>query len=435
MLTTALAGVGAILGTTIGSAQDAATAKFNCRASLASIDEPLITGVYVEPLIANGEPSKTAPDRDACHNDFSTAPDVDFTDPLVTALDNALVKTEVTPSEAAERNTTVNTARTSASKISIDSSGAVLTADAVQSQASVSCVAGVPKLTGSSSVATVKLGGQDIPVDDTLNQVATQLINLTMLANITVNGQTITDNAGGGKTLTQTALTIELLPIIGPPLETIKLGESKASYTAAVCENEPPPKTVTTTETIKESVPGPTTTETTTQTVPGPTTTQTQTQTVPGPTKTVVAPPTVVKQTVEVQPNGTPASNCAKLTMYFQTNRKKTLTTKFAKERVVTRGRLVSCGGRSIRGARIDVIHVLPSGERRLVKTGMRTRELGRATLILPKNLFTRKLEFRYRPNLASTVVASKQTLSLRVRNKAGKLVTKAPPGQGKVDF
>lgn len=432
MLTTALAGVGAILGTTIGSAQDPAEPTWNCRASVVWIEQTAVPLERIEPIVANGNASSTAPDRPSCESDSTMLPDVTFADPAITITDPAKAETKVEPSDTAPRNTRTNTATASAAKVAI--AEANITADLVQSRASVKCVNGAPDFDSASSVANVSIGGTLLPIDsDILTPIATGLSE-TPFAKVYVNRpQTTTD--GETTTRTQTALRVELLGDLldGTPLATIVLGETKAAYTGNVCADEPPPPTVTTTETIKESVPGPTTTQTTTQTVPGPTTTTTQT--VPGPTRTVVAPPTVVQKTVAVQPNGSPASTCARLTMYFQTNRKKTLGVKFGRERVVTRGRLVSCGGRSIRGARIDVIHVLPSGERRLVKTGMRTRELGRTTLILPKNLFTRKIEFRYRPNLASTRVASRQTLSLRVRNKAGKLVTKAPAGQGQVRF
>ena len=78
------------------------------------------------------------------------------------------------------------------------------------------------------------------------------------------------------------------------------------------------------------------------------------------------------------------------------------------------------------------MIHILPNGKR-LVKTGLRSRALGRVTLILPKNLFSRKIRVSPTgPNLASTRVASRQTLTINVRDgKAGKLIKKAPSGQG----
>jgi hypothetical protein len=73
-------------------------------------------------------------------------------------------------------------------------------------------------------------------------------------------------------------------------------------------------------------------------------------------------------------------------------------------------------------GARIDVVHVLPNGQRRR-KTGLRSRAAGRLTLILPNDLRTRRIEFAYRPDLNTTRVTSRVVLRLTVRNRAGRIV------------
>lgn len=102
-----------------------------------------------------------------------------------------------------------------------------------------------------------------------------------------------------------------------------------------------------------------------------------------------------------------PRVTCGRISMRFVRNGKRTLTNRFG-NRLVTRGRLVTCGPnpRSIVGARITVIHVLPGG-RRLSKTGLRSRPGGRLTLILPLNLRSRRIEYSYRPDLRSTRVSS----------------------------
>jgi hypothetical protein len=66
---------------------------------------------------------------------------------------------------------------------------------------------------------------------------------------------------------------------------------------------------------------------------------------------------------------------------------------------------------------------VLKNGKRKLVKTGLRSREQGKLTLILPMNIKTRDLRFEYRGNLLSSKVTSRSTLHIKVRNKKGKLV------------
>jgi hypothetical protein len=118
-----------------------------------------------------------------------------------------------------------------------------------------------------------------------------------------------------------------------------------------------------------------------------------------------------------------PAPTCGRLEMHFVRGGRRSLVNTIG-TRVVTRGRLVSCGSRPrpIVGARIDVIHVLPDG-RRLRKTGLRSRGDGKLTLILPNDLRTRKIEYGYRPNLNTTRVSSKVTLRLTVRNRLGRVI------------
>ncbi len=120
--------------------------------------------------------------------------------------------------------------------------------------------------------------------------------------------------------------------------------------------------------------------------------------------------------------NGVRGSTCGKLTMYFTANHKRSLTSRLGRRQVV-RGRIVNCSGHSIVRARIDVIHVLKNGKRKLVKTGLRSRDGGKLTLILPLNLKTRDLRFEYRGNLLSTRVTSRSTLHITVRNRHGKLI------------
>jgi hypothetical protein len=118
-----------------------------------------------------------------------------------------------------------------------------------------------------------------------------------------------------------------------------------------------------------------------------------------------------------------PRATCGRITMRFVRGGGRSLTNRFG-TRVVTRGRLVTCGSRPrpIVGARVDVVHVLPGG-RRLRKTGMRSRGGGRLTLILPLDLRSRRIEFAYRPDLNLTRVTSRVTLRLTVRDRRGRVL------------
>lgn len=442
MLTTALAGASAILGAPVAAAQTSDGSSWNCRASLAYV---AIAGLdRVEPVVANGNvlTNSQPEDRPSCASDDTALPSIDITTPLKVALQTPRARTVVTD-ETGPTKVRQNFAGAIANDTAVGTpDGSILvTADAVSSVALASCVNGVPTLNGASGVVGLAVNGTPIPIDSGLAQITT-VVNgspLSMLVRVLVNEQLRTGDANSAtQTLRQTAARVELLNIIGgQPLVTVALGETKVSRSGSTCldPSPPPTTTVTQTETTTTTTPGPTTT----QTVPGPTTTTT----VPGPTTTVTAPTTGngTGTTTGSGSGGTTIAlngvngGCGKLTMYFAKNRKKALGARFAAERVVTRGRIVSCTNKSIRGARIDVFHVLPGGTKRIVKTGLRSRELGRLTLILPRNLFTRKLVFEYRGNLNSSKVTSRQTLQINVRDKAGKLIKSAPKGQGKPRF
>src|SRR5262249_43028463 len=113
----------------------------------------------------------------------------------------------------------------------------------------------------------------------------------------------------------------------------------------------------------------------------------------------VYGPVQFPKLNVEVQSNSTQSTQSiinGKVRMWFAKNKTHSFTTKSG-ERVVTRGVLRDDQGKGIQGARIDVIHILRDGSRRILKTGLKSREGGRLTLILPLNLDTRQIEFDYR--------------------------------------
>lgn len=117
-----------------------------------------------------------------------------------------------------------------------------------------------------------------------------------------------------------------------------------------------------------------------------------------------------------------PLVTCARLTksrVYFARNRKLSLTQGYNHhDRVVIRGVLVSCGShpKPVIGATLDVIHII-RGKRHLLKTGVKSRKHGRFTLIEPRNIRTRTIEFRYRPVLTSSRVGSQIVLHYTLRS------------------
>lgn len=118
----------------------------------------------------------------------------------------------------------------------------------------------------------------------------------------------------------------------------------------------------------------------------------------------------------------------ARVHVYFQKNKKRSYTSRYGR-RVVVRGNLRDAKKRPVVGARLDVYHVV-GGKRRLVKTGLKSRKGGRITLILPMNISTRKIQFAYRA-LRPGPITHSQTLTLRVRDGQGRLVTKPRGGRG----
>jgi hypothetical protein len=132
-----------------------------------------------------------------------------------------------------------------------------------------------------------------------------------------------------------------------------------------------------------------------------------------GNSTTVVGPVQFPRANAEAVPGTVQDLLHARLHMWFSRNRKAHLTTRYG-PRVVVRGRLRTPSGRGVRGARIDVYHVLHNG-RRLVKTGLKTRGNGRLTLILPLNMDTRRILFAFRA-LRPGPITSRQTLRLTVK-------------------
>jgi hypothetical protein len=124
--------------------------------------------------------------------------------------------------------------------------------------------------------------------------------------------------------------------------------------------------------------------------------------------------------------DGTPGSagaagKDARLTAWFMPNRRRTLTNRYGR-RVVVRGILRTKARKAVGGARLDVYHEVGGRLRRLGKTGLKTRPDGRVTLILPLNLDTRRIVLAYRA-FRPGPITSRVTLSLRVRDKDGRLV------------
>jgi hypothetical protein len=257
---------------------------------------------------------------------------------------------------------------------------------AANAQVSATCVAGSPVLDGFSETNGVTIGGQEVPVEQAAQQLAQQLAPLGDVVDLKIDEQVRT-----GSSLAINALHLKVLTAAGTPVLEVIAGVANVAFNGKVCDP-------------------------TGQTPTGPGGSNGANSGNGGNASANSA------GSHSLLANGVRGSTCGKLTMYFTANHKRSLTSRLGRRQVV-RGRIVNCRGHSIIRARIDVVHVLKNGKRKLVKTGLRSRDGGKLTLILPLNLKTRDLRFEYRGNLLSTKVTSRSTLHIKVRNRKGKLV------------
>jgi hypothetical protein len=256
---------------------------------------------------------------------------------------------------------------------------------AANAQTSGVCIAGSPVLDGSSEATGITIGGQDVPIGQAAQQLAQQLAPLGDVVDLKFDEQIRT-----GSSLTINAVHLKVLSAAGTPVIDMVAGQAQTGFAGNICDP-------------------------TGQVPVGGGNGNGNGNGGNGNSANSAGSRTLMA-------NGVRGSTCGKLTMYFSANHKRSLTGRLGKRQVV-RGRIVNCKGKSIIRARIDVIHVLKNGKRKLVKTGLRSREQGKLTLILPMNIKTRDLRFEYRGNLLSTKVTSRSTLHIKVRNKKGKLV------------
>jgi hypothetical protein len=256
---------------------------------------------------------------------------------------------------------------------------------AANAQTSGICVAGSPVLDGTSEATGITIGGQEVPIEQAAQQLSQQLAPLGDLVDLKFNERVRT-----GGSLTINAIHLKVLSAAGTPVLDVVAGQAQTGFAGTVCD-----------PTGQTPVGGGSGSGNANGNGSG-------------------AANSAGSRTLMA--NGVRGSTCGKLTMYFSANHKRSLTGRLGRRQVV-RGRIVNCRGHSIVRARIDVIHVLKNGKRKLVKTGLRSREQGKLTLILPMNIKTRDLRFEYRGNLLSSKVTSRSTLHIKVRNKKGKLV------------
>jgi hypothetical protein len=132
-------------------------------------------------------------------------------------------------------------------------------------------------------------------------------------------------------------------------------------------------------------------------------------------------------------PNGINATDDARLTAFWASNRGSVLRSRYGVRHVI-RGRLTDRNGKGIRNARVELAATpAAKGAREsLDKGGARTRPDGSWTLILPVDVSSRLLRFRYRSHANDVTPAATRTLRLKVRAGLRLSVTPRVAGRGK---
>ncbi len=470
--------LGALAGVVPTASADTTLPVWTCRASAVYAEADAILGTQrVEPVLANGFPSRTAPDSEVCSTEETGVQDINLLDeesPLVTA-EAASASTSIDPQIAPAREQTASADAGIAETVHVELGALTIDAEAVTAQASGSCVEGQPVLDADSTIVALSIGDTPIDILDPEQEVDIPLLGLVR---IRLNQQVIdVDPSTGDTKITRRAAHIELLPLLDDePLVRIVLGEAQVDFHGDVCAPPAPPptcpagfvpdatnpllctKTVTNTVTNTVEVPTPCPANAPADparggacilTVPAaPANCAAGTTRDPATNNCVLirdrpcpegsTPDAATRVCVATRVNNVgsgengrvgssegPVATCGRLEMHFVRGRTgnagRTFTSRLG-TRVVTRGRLVTCGSnpRPIIGARIDIVHVLPGNKRRR-KTGLRTRAEGRSTLILPNDLRSRSIDYSYRPDLRSTRVTSRVILRLTVKSKTGR--------------
>jgi hypothetical protein len=409
----AVCAVLALSGTALAQGQ---VTGWSCSSSAASINVGGAEGETLDPLHANTKAG--AP----CANDGANIPAIEVKDALgpdtlSARSDTAYAVTSLFNEGGAPAFQSPD-AQAGVEDLDLNLGGGQLhvTLKAARSHVTGSCVNGAPAFSSTGQVVGLNINGTDVPAtgqpDAGLDQLFTALSPLAPIVRVQVNKEYPSGNAGAAdQALTREAVRIELLTAPGSaPAITVVIGRVTADRHGAVCAATTGGNGTGGNGTGGNGTGGNGTGGN-------------------GTGGNGVAGAGGAGQG-GVLANGRNGGSCARLKMFYarDRNRGKKLATSGPKvktwrygKRQVLRGRIVNCKGKAIVNARIEVVHY-PKGKT-LVKTGMRSRKNGLLTLILMKNMKTRKMVFTYRGFLDRPVATSRVTLQARVLNRRGQLI------------
>lgn len=417
---------------------------WTCKASVATVT---LGSQTFDPLHAN-----TLTPNNRCRDDSATAPTANAQDVLgvdtLSLSGNALqAQTGLTNSLSLNTYDQAPGAVAQGGNIDLKIGGPSapgtleVTGHLIRSYVSAHCVNGAPLLESGNSVqypsgkfpdgspvggevADLRINGTAIPADgqpdETLQQIANGLAPLAPIIKITLNK--VYNN---GTSITREAVRIEALTAPGSkPVLTVVIGSATVGYNGDVCHVPAgtPPGTPGTPGGPSVSPPSfpPGGNEPGSNGGGG------------GANSNAITGEKVVfikGATITRAPNGSNASECAHLRMFYDlerngriSNHGPTSLTGTIGVRHVVRGFIRNCKGRPIINAKIALVNII-HGKRHLVKTGLRSRGKGKLTIILPNNLTTRTLVFQYRAFSNDLRIAARATLHLRVRNHKGRVI------------
>lgn len=235
-----LAAVAAAAFALVLAAPASAAAPWNCRAS--AVWTSVAGNDRVEPVLANGSPNTSggaSGDLERCASADVGADNL--AEPLgvpATFLSarTASAQTSITPASGPPISQRVEShARIEDLALPLGSGTVVLGARAIHSRAVAACGGGQPVMEGASEVVGLTLGGENVTIDEALEQLEQLLAPLGPLVDVRFNEQ-----IREGGTLTVRPVWVRVLSAAGTPLLEAVAGETRIVAGADTCDPDAP---------------------------------------------------------------------------------------------------------------------------------------------------------------------------------------------------
>ena len=419
-----LSGIGAVsMSVFVGPVQAAPPdPSWTCSAHAGTVNIGGASGATLDPLHANVDPNS------ACRDDGAAVPATSASDVLGAntfsfASGTAQAETGLTNAGApvfAQAPAAVGQIDNSNASAGGGTSKLTVSARGLRSYAAGQCQGTVAKLASESQVRDLTINGQPVSVngqpDQAVDEVLSGLSPAAPLVHVLLNQEYRTTTPAGDETLTREAVRVELLTAPGAtPVSTVLLGIATVGHHGDVCATNPPRSGTVAPPTFPAGANEPGSNGGDVFLTGG------------GPGGSSGANGTQAFSSAggaggagANQVNGVNGSECAHMRVFWDLQRHggriassgpSKLRSRYGLRHVI-RGVVRNCQGKPIVFGRIDVYNVI-RGKRHLMKTGLRTRQGGKLTMITPMNYTTRSIEFTYRGLINSPRVASRRVLRI----------------------